>query len=267
MKTILAGIDFTPSSHNAALYAAMLAKSTNSKLLLFNLFEVPVAHANSGLFFISYNAVREGSEDRMSFLMRDLRSRFARLKVDSLVVTGSFKKEIEKFVQSHQVEAVVLGLAAKTKLSRFIYGSHATDIAGKLTVPVIVVPEKFKEHRLRSILLGVDCYEKLRQTPMRRFLGIVAHTKAKVRVLHVRTKEEIFTPLPAPIKLNESSCKVETVFAKDVEEGINRYVAKNNCDMISIISRRHAHFYDFFAETHTRKLAFVSKVPVMAIHE
>ena len=65
MKTIIATTDFTPSSLNACLYAGMLAQKLNCKLTVFNLFDIPVVHSNSGLYFISFASQKKHSELKM----------------------------------------------------------------------------------------------------------------------------------------------------------------------------------------------------------
>lgn len=267
MKTILVGTDFTPSSYNAGNYAAILAKKLGCKLVLFNIYEVPALHTNSGLYFISSEAIRENTEEKMERQIKELKASFNGIKVESLVATGSFSKLIEEFIAKHRVQAVVMGLAAKTKLSKFIYGSHTTDIAGKLTAPVIIVPEKYKQHQVKTILLGVDNTEKLIGTPLKQFVALSNELKAKVKSIHVRTADEILVPEKKEIHLGSKTQKVDGFFAKNIQDGLNKYARLNACDMICVVSRAHSAFYDLFAENNTKKIAFVSKIPVMSIHE
>lgn len=267
MKTIIAGTDFSPSSLNACYYAAMLAKKLDCKLTIFNLFEVPAIHSNSGLYFVSYRGIRENHEEKLLKTIEDIKTKFPKLNVEVLLSSGSLKKELEEFVSSHRVGAVVLGLATKTKLSKFIFGSHSTDIAGKINAPVIIVPEQYKKHQLKSILLGVDNVEKLQKTALTQFKTIVSDTNVRLKLLHVRTSDELFSTPKTEFKFLDKVYKTESFFAKDLTDGLNKFVKKNNNDLIAVVSRKHSVFYDYFAETNTKKIAFVSKVPVMAIHE
>ena len=228
---------------------------------------MPVIHANSGLYFVSYEGVRESSESKLLKIISEIKATYPKLSIEILVSKGSLKKELETFISKHQVEAVVMGLASKTKLTKFIYGSQSTDIAGKINAPVIIVPEKYKNHQLKTILLGVDNQEKLQQSSMTKFKNILKDSKAKLKLVHVRTKEELFAPLRSELKFLNKVYKADVFFAKDAVDGINKFVGKNNIDLIVVVSKRHSVFYDYFAETTTKKLAFVSKMPVMAIHE
>ncbi len=267
MKTIIAGTDFTPSSLNASLYAALLAQKMNCKLTLFNLFDVPVVHSNSGLYFISFASERKFNEQRMKKFIKKVSTVYPHVAIESLVTTGSFKIEIEDFTAKHRVEAVVMGLAAKSKTEKFIYGSHSTDIAGRIKAPVIIVPEKYKKHDLKSVLLSVDNNEKLFHSSLNEIEKFAADSNAKLTVLWVKTEEELFIPKQKELKIKGVVYKVNTIKSKEIEKGVVNFCRKNKADLVAILSKKHSALYNLFAESHTKKMAFASKIPVMAIHD
>ncbi len=266
MKTIIAATDFSASSLNACLYAATIAQKLNCKLTVFNLFDIPVVHSNSGLYFISYESVKKYSVDKMNKFIHKIKTAKHGLHIEPFIISGSFKSEIETFISKHNVEAVVMGLAAKTKVEKFIYGSHSTDIAGRIKAPVIIVPEKYKKHKLTSVLLSVDNNEKLYHTSLIALEKFTFDANTGIKVLSVRTEDELFTPKQQELKINRATLKINTIKSKNIEKGIVSFCRKNKTDLIAVISKHHSALYDLFAETHTKKIAFASKVPVMAIH-
>lgn len=267
MKTIIAGTDFTSSSINACKYAALLAQKLKCKLTIFNLFEAPVIHSNMGLFGISYTTQRKESENKTGKLIKEIQKLFLKLEIHELVTYGSFNYELENYAKEHQIEAMVMGLAAKDEISKLIYGSHGVDIAGKIDCPVIIVPEKYTKHNLTSILLAVDNNEKLVKSSLTGFEKFVKESKSKLSLVHIRTEEELFHPVTLKLTLNSIKLPIEIVKAKDIQEGIKKYLSSEKYDLVSIISKRHSAFYNFFVESTTKKIAFSAKVPVMAIHE
>lgn len=266
MKTIIAATDFTPSSLNACSYAGMVAEKLACKLTIFNLHDIPVVHSNSGLYFISYENQKKFNE-KMDKFIKKLSAAYPKLEIGSLLKTGSFKTEIEEFIAKHNVEAVVMGLTSKTKLDKIIYGSHSTDIAGRIKAQVIIVPERYKKHQLTSALLSVDNNEKLYHSSLTSVETFVANSKVNLKVLHVRTEEEIFIPQQKELKINGKVLPINSIKAKDIEGGILSFSKKNKTDLIMVLSKHHSVLYDLFAESHTKNIAFASKVPVMAIHE
>lgn len=267
MKTIIAGTDFSPSSVNACKYAALLAKKLNCGLTLFNMFDAPIFHSNTGLYGISYMSVRKDSQAKLDKLITQLNKLFPKLRIDAFVTNGSFKEELEIFMSSCRVEAAVMGLETKTKLSKFIYGSHGISIAGKIDAPVIIVPESYKKHKLSRVLLAVDNSEKLQKSPLKKFEKLLSDTKSKLHLLHVRTEDEIFDPTMTTLKINGKKMPIEVIKSPDLQGGIKKYCRQNGMDMAAIVSRKHSVFYDFFVESNTKKVAFAAKIPVLAIHE
>jgi nucleotide-binding universal stress UspA family protein len=267
MKTIIAGTDFTAASVNACEYAAFLAQKLSCKLMIFNLFEAPIIHSNSGLYGVTFSAQKNTSYKRTEKFVDQLRAKFPKLKVDFFVSFGGFKQELEDFVFVHRIEAAVMGLETKDRISKFIYGSHGIDIAGKLNCPVIIVPSRYKKHRLSNVLLSVDNNEKLYKPTLKSFENFIKKSEAALSLLHVRTADEIIHPLMFKLKINAKNLPIETSEAKDIQDGVRKYCNSNNVDLVAIISGKHSAFYNLFIESNTKKIAFAAKVPVMSIHE
>ncbi|PBQ30501.1 hypothetical protein CNR22_01535 [Sphingobacteriaceae bacterium] len=268
MKAIIAGTDFTPSSQNACRYAALLALKLNCKLTIFNLFQAPVLHSNSGLYGISYMSVKKTSEKQVDEFIKDLVKEFPSLKISALTTTGAFEEELEVFVARHKVAAVVMGLQAKDRISRFIYGSHGVKVAGKINAPVIIVPERYKDHRLETILLAVDNAEKLKNSSLKLLEAFSTNTQSQVKLLHVRTPEEVLSPRETSfVKINKSPVEVKVVRSKTIENGIRNFCSDKQTDLVTVISKKHSVLYNLFNESVTKRVCFTANVPVLAIHE
>jgi nucleotide-binding universal stress UspA family protein len=268
MKTIIAGVDFTQSSYNAARYAALLARKLECKLVLFNMFDVPLIHSNSGLYFMSYNSIRDTSVNKLKKFLARLSKEFPKLDMNYFVTTGSFEEEVNTFVKKHHVQMVVLGLATKNRFSKFIYGSHSTDVAGKIDAPVIVVPEKYKEHKIKSLVVAVDNKEKLHKAALHKLEGLRKDAKLNLRMVHVRTEDELFDHKNNNrVEMGAKKYSVEVLSESSLERGLKKYALDHAVDLITVISHRHSALYNMFNETNTKQIAFSSKVPVMAIHD
>lgn len=267
MKTIITGTDFSASSLNACRYAAFLALKLNCKLTVFNLYEAPLIHSNVGLYGFTYAAVRGDSKRKTAKILADLKAEFPKLKVSMFVSNGDLKTELEDFDAKHQVEAAVMGLESKSRLTKFLYGSHGVNIAGKINAPVIIVPQSYKVHKLDGVLLSVDSNEKLYKTSLAGFEKFLKAAKVPVSLLHVRTEDELFHPLVTSLKILGKKQPILEHRAKNLENGVRNFCRENNVDLVAIVSKKHSVFYNLFSESNTKRVAFASKVPVMAIHE
>lgn len=268
MKTIIAGTDFTPSSLNACKYAAMLAQKLNCKLIIFNLFQAPLLHSNSGLYGITYSSVKKVSQESADSVVKELSTLFPSIKISAFSTSGTFENELASFTERHRIEAVVMGLEAKTKVSKFIWGSHGVNVVGKINAPVVIVPEKYRAHKLETILLAVDNADKLKTSSFKEIEKIVKTSQTYLKLLHVRTPDELIAPKKiGPLSVNKMKQDVELQKAKTIEDGIKWYCRDNKIDLVAVISRKHSTFYNLFNESVTKRVTFSAKVPVIALHE
>ena len=217
---------------------------------------------------MSFENVRETSEAKLKAQCKKLQKKHPKLIVEVFVSTGFFKQQLNSFIKTNKVGWVVMGLTTKDRFSKFIYGSHSTDIAGKISAPVIIVPDNFKRHSLHKILLSVDNKEKLHKSSLKAFERFAKETKTKVELLHVRTEDEMFSnKLKDVLKINGKNYKIKNVSASTIEKGVGAYIQDKKADLITIISKKHSAFYGLFNESNTKRIAVTSKVPVMAIHD
>jgi nucleotide-binding universal stress UspA family protein len=267
MKTIIACTDFSESSLNACKYAAMLAQNLDCKLILFNLNDTPLLHTNLGLIGVKVTPKNEEKKKSTQTLITSLNKLFPDLKILSFESKGKFKDEINDFVNHHKVQFAVLGLEAKERINKYIYGTHSLDLVGKIDCPVIIVPSLYKVHKLSRIVLSVDSNEKLNAKHLKGFEKFLNRTGAEVSVVHVRSEDEIFHPQTLHVKLKEEKIPVTFVQAKTIEDGIKKFYNKDKDDLIAILSKKHSTFFNLFAESHTKKIVFATQVPVLSIHD
>jgi nucleotide-binding universal stress UspA family protein len=267
MKTIIACTDFSSSSLNACRYAASIAKETNCKLLLFNLFDAPVIHSNAGLYGIAFAANQNISLQKSSKLLNNLKEEFPNLKISYFVTSGSFTEQLKELSSRHRVSAAVMGLKAKSSFAKFISGTRGVKVVGEIKAPVIIVPETYKKHRLKKILLGVDNNEKITKASLKQFNRFAQTIQADVKPLYIRTEMELFKPMQKAVSVKNQTKAITTIEAASIKEGILKYAKKNEIDLIAILSKDHSPIFNFFSESNTKAIAFAAKIPVIAVHE
>lgn len=262
-KTILVGIDYSKSSANAVEYAAMLAEKGKTSLILFHIFDAPVVHTNSGMYFISYKAIQESSETKLENYRDLIKEKYPALSIEILTSSEPFQMQIEDLIRRRRVQYIVLGLETKTRISKFIYGSHSTSIAGKVNCPVIIVPEKYKDHKLTNAVLAIDNVKTANYEIMKKVKDFSSYFKTKVTNVHVRTPEDFFFKNDSR---KAKKIKLEVIEARSFPDGISKYSKNKKADLTMIVSQSHSALYNFFNESNTKTIAFQSKIPVMALH-
>lgn len=266
-KTILVGIDYTKSSENAVNYAIKLAERSRSSIMLFHVYETPMAHTYSGVYFVSFNDIERYNKKRLDIYRDKLLFAHPKVSIKTFTSFTSFKQGVKDLLKQHKIDLVVLGMASKTKFSKFLYGSTGVDVAGKVNCPVIIVPEHYTKHRFGTNTVCVDNEKYLKSSLLKKVKDVAKLYNLKNEFLHVKTPNEFLVATGGKVKKQDRKLHVNTVEADNFISGINKYAKTEGSDLITVISHSHSLLYNLFSETNTKAIAYASKRPVMAIHE
>jgi nucleotide-binding universal stress UspA family protein len=266
-KTILVGVDYTKSSDNALEYAVMMAKKSNASVMLFHIYETPVVHTFSGAYFVSYKEMQGYNLARLEKYRSKLSVKHPSIDFSVFASYKSFKAGVNELIKSRKVHYVVLGLESKSRFSRFIYGTTGLEVAGKISCPVIIVPERYKQHKLKTSVLALDNHKTIESKVMQKITDFNKQFKMQKELVHIKTEDEFMFVNKKKASDANKRWKVKIVEAKNFEDGILSYVKQNKIDLLSIVSHAHSTMYELFNESNTKQLAFKTRIPIMSIHD
>lgn len=266
-KIILVGIDYSKSSDNAFDYALMMAKRGKAGIMLFHMYEVPVVHTFSGAYFVSYSELQGYNQQKLENYRNKKTASCKGVSVEIMTTYKSIKQGVAELVKLHEIDYVVMGLAAGNKLSKFIYGTSGLELVGKINCPVIIVPESYKKHALRKGILALDNFKTLSASLMKKISEFNHRFSIKKDVVHIKTEDEFLFLTDKAAKFSNKKWKIKNIESENFEKGLLKYAKENKSDLICVVSHSHSLLYNLFNETNTKKLAFKSKVPVMSIHD
>lgn len=274
MKTILVPTDFHKIAANAIDYAAEIAKRSGAALVLFHAFHAPLVASEVP---VAVPDLGEIEKDCMALLRKIEKTLHARhgnkLRVKSVVKCGFAVEEISDYASKQHVDLIVMGMQGAGFLSEKLIGSVTTSVIHDSKCPVIVVGEKIKYRPLKKIALACD-YQEVDKKTLAPLKVIAELFKSHIYVLNVANGTKSTPPLPVAVgeflKLEGSLAKVDhTVHGienDNVVEGINAFAAANNMDMVVMIPRKHSFLTNLIYEPNTKRMAFHSKVPLLALH-
>lgn len=266
-KTILVGIDYSKSSENALHYALLLAERVKASVLLLHVFEFPIVHTNSGMYMVDYKEIKKRDLTKLEKLKEKAVKLFPAAVIDTMNTTDRIQDVIKDLSQKKKIDMVVLGLETKSAISKFMHGSTGINIASKIDCPVIIVPEKYKEHELVHAMITVDNREHIKKRVVDKASRFSKSLKLNTQLVHIKTDDEFLQIYERNPKKENEKWNIRTQEAKTFDKGVADYVKNNKADMVIIFSQSHSAFYKLFNETNTAKIAFQSKVPVVSIHE
>ena len=275
MKNFVVPVDFTESSIQTALIAAELASTTRQgRLILYNVFESTAAGVDGTPLADDSTARRTITEMAFENLKTRLHSQQPSLDIAYYEEQGSsLAANLEKFVQRQQSDFIVIGVSEGSDIENFLMGSHAIDITKRNVCPVIIIPPNARYKGVQNILFASDFKDVRNTTPTQAIRGVLSAFDSRLHVVHLyQTGEEQPADLQqAKAELIEMLVDFRPEFhvldETDFIGTIGRLVQEQNIDMILTVPRTHSFFSNLFSTGRTRKLAYQSPVPVIAVHE
>ncbi|MDP4149743.1 MAG: universal stress protein [Bacteroidota bacterium] len=274
MKSIVAPVNFTANSGNAARYAADLALAIQADLHLFHALQIPVSVADVPMPNHVFEELEAGAKTTLSQLREELVQRTGgKIRVSVHMEVGSVEHNIEEFCRRKTPFAIVMGTSGHS-LERFFSGSHLPAAIRHLPYPLIVVPKDTEFHPIKKILVACGLTDMAEGIPVATsFLKeLKDHFDCHFDVINICTPrqddqseaEATFQFNSWKDRLQEAYPEVHFVKMNKVEEGIEEYVSKHPTDIIMVFPRRHGLLE--FHRSHSKQLAMHSNVPVMSIH-
>jgi universal stress protein A len=138
-RKILCPTDFSPASDAALVFAASLARGTNSQLLIVHVGDTNLGHPGEGVYLPPTAAAKAEVARLLRQVVPDECDDY-----EHRLAVGDPATEIQRLAEAENVEAIVMGTHGRGALSRMLMGSVAEDVTRHATCPVltVTVPEK-----------------------------------------------------------------------------------------------------------------------------
>ncbi|MEO8583452.1 MAG: universal stress protein [Flavitalea sp.] len=274
MKKILVPTDFSETSKNAARYAVQLAsKVTGVKVIFYHVYNGMAAGSDGSL-------LTETREDRtrvLDFAFANFETEMALegVPVQSVYENGdSLVSAVEKYVRNNSIDLVIMGITGASEIDQALMGSNAVDMAREGICPVIIVPPSATYKPIENVLLATDFKDVQSTVPVNIIIKVLDLFKPILHIVHTGDGESIdsktgFKTEKAWLETSFESYDPDFYFihSEDFLEAISNFTADHSIDMIVTVPKNHSFLNNFFKKNHTKKLAYHSHIPVLAIHE
>lgn len=274
MKTILVPTDFSDSAKNALNYATELAKLTKAKLVLFHAFHIPTVPSDVP-FVLPIDDIKKDTLIALNKLKKDLIIKNGKeLNIECKTSLGFAVDEINGLVTEEKIDLIVMGVRGAGYLSEKLIGSVTTTLIRKAKCPVLAINDKVKFKAIKKIVIASD-YQKIDDksimNPIKEFVKLF---KSHIYILNVSREKELISAT----KKTTGGAQLANLFEglshsfnfvenEDIVEGINEFVNEHNIDLIVMVPRKHTLFENIFKERNTKRMAFHTHIPILALHE
>ena len=275
MKKFLVPTDFSDTSKNAARYAVQMAAAIpESRIILYNVYD-KIAAGSDG------SPLTETSEDRKLVLN-------SALKNLELEIAESTNVEIEfvaeehsslidamtRYVRHNGIDLVIMGITGATRLEQIFMGSNTLNFINEDVCPVIIVPPAAGFKKIENVMFLSDFKDVTKSTPLNSIRKVLDLFKPVLHIVNVDS--EHYIELTEEYKAERA--KLETMFQAyspqfyfmrlfDFLDAISSFTIDRNIDLIVTVPKSHSFLTGLFKTSHTKKLAYHSHVPLVAVHE
>lgn len=271
MKTIIIPTDYSENALHAAEYGFALAHQLDAKVLLFHTFHLPDGNAEVPLYMPSLPELTAQHFGELEKIGRHLKEKYP-VQVEYTVKLGFFLAELTRLVKNIPGSLVIMGMRGANLLERKVWGTLTTTVLQRAAFPVLIVPIEARIQPTQHILLACD-YASLSVDNSLTWLKEIAHTyRANVQVLHVEQPEEVL----ADGALASEGAHLARVLQgiphqftwskeESIWEGIQQGMELHHSELLVVIPRKHTSWEGITGQSQTRKMAFKTSIPLLAL--
>ena len=269
MKTIIATTDFSPASYHATFYAAQLAVFLQAELILFHAVAEQVSLVPD-LSLVGLGYEEDVSDDSLQTL-EALRDKLL-LATDNKLVCETklrFGKVVEELKQlRYEVKPIVTVMAATKKnwLAQTISGCNTLCVSQKCHEAVLLIPETAQFTGLAKVAMATDLDDVFNTVPLQKITRFLHQFTASLSILHILKSDVIHsktTPETVALQIHfrEFNPKFQFVSNKDVEAGIEQFIATEKPDLLIIIPKKEAVWH----KSLSKPFILHPSIPILAI--
>lgn len=272
MPSLLVATDFSAAGNGAVHYACRLAADLQYSVTVLHSYVVPVAFSETPMPLVPVRDMQEISESHLEELAGQLQSRYPEVPIEKRLAYGDILDCLQEEAERVRPALVVLGNNGAGQSDGWL-GSTAVSVLRNLNTTVLAIPDGAGYNGIRNICLACDFKDIDERMPVAPLLQWVQITGARLHVLHVSREaaadQELRyedTHLPRLLE----GCDVAYHYATapgSVDERITGFAAEQHMDWLTLIPHHHGFWESLFHKSHTRAMARMSPVPVLALHQ
>lgn len=261
MQTVIVPVDFSETSLNAARYAVqLLTGHYGVNMILHHVYDKA--------------AQAEEVNDKLEKLKSLLRDSGI-VKIEILAEQGSdFIAELEKLARHRSADLIIMGITGRTAIGQSLIGSNTLKMVATKVCPVLIIPAESTYRDVKNVLLTSDFRNVIANTPSVPIKKVLKTFHPNLHVLNVDSGHYVALTEEYQAERNKLKEMFEGFHPEfyfmglyDVDEAISQFAEDKKIDFIIVVHREQNIFSKLFVKSHTKKLAYQSSVPVLAIHE
>ena len=274
MKNIIAAVDFSKISVNAARYAVQLAEFYKANIWIYHSYQLPVTISDIGYPFVSAAELQNLADFQMQELVKVLSEiPNQSVTINSRVELINLPDGLHAFSDEVKADMLVMGITGKNALKRLLIGSNTIHAIQHLHYPVLIVPAGASFSTHKKIGLAVDYEKPVAPGTINLVYSITNEFHASLYVINVdwnnrhntdacKKQEEILHQ-----QLDNNNVHFRKLQNEHVATAIHDFVKDEPIDLLITLPKKHNLVEKLFSAAHTPTLLYHTDIPVLCIPE
>lgn len=276
MKKILFPTDFSETANNAFVYALQMAKYLDAEVIVLHVYELPPISYEGYPSYVAevYETLElnkfENFKDHIPSLRKIAEAnQLDFIKMSHVLEQGDLVTVIKHLTKSENIDLIVMGTNGVSGWKEKVFGSNTGEVIGKVPILVLSVPFKSKFSGINTIGF-TTCFRNEDRTALQQVVEVAKKMQATVKCLYVQTLDSDVKT--AQIENWRERFKHEpveffVVVHDDVQETIFEFLSSQKIDILAMLTYKRSFFDGLFHTSLTKKLAYHSEIPILALHE
>ena len=274
MVNILVPTDLSEVSKIAVQYALKIVNKLGGTLTLLHVVTIiqPTrATMRLQLKSLEKDLLETSREDLEAFVKSISKQIKTEESIKVKVAKGtSFNDAVKREAKKLRTGLIVMGTKGASGLRKYVLGSNTASVIEVSHVPVLAVPELGEFKSFKNVVYATDL--KNVQKELKTLIPYLEKFNSTVHLLHVTSSLKEVSALEKKIDgivkkagITNVICKV--IVNKNIDEAIDYYVAESNADLLAMFTHDVSFYEKLFNRSMTRKMAFHSKIPLLAFRQ
>lgn len=261
MHRIIIPVDFSETSLNAARFTAkMLAGNPDAVAVLYNNYET------------------EDDQDVVIGYQETLKKEFKKQGVINVEyeneMGGDLIENIARLAHTTRATMIVMGITGKSEVRQAMFGSNTLKLVDRNLLPVMIIPPDAEYKGIKNVAFASDFKDVEATTPSELITGALELFNPTLHIVNVN--KEHYVSLTDEIEKSKQSFKkmfnrfpTEFYFItrNDFYEALDNFIKDYNIDILLTIPKHQSNAVSLFKSSHTKRLAYHSRIPILAAHE
>jgi nucleotide-binding universal stress UspA family protein len=269
MVNILVPTDFSPASRIAVHNAVRISNKLNGNITLLHVINLEQKMKATFRMKTSSREVIKNIQQNFQELIDEVAVDIEfRDPIMCRIVQGrSFEDTIMKESKRLRSGLIVMGTRGASGLKKAIIGSNTATLIGLSPIPVLAVPEQAEFTTFRNVIYATDM--KNLEAELAILIPYIERFGSIVHILHIVEDGSLIESVEQEInrvvkKTGYKNIVILVTFDPDIDGAIDQYISVTKADLLTMFTHELSFFEKVFDKSVTRKMAFQSKIPLLA---